>query len=125
MDVTNVLCVLVCTFVCVTFIYKRYLKAHIEVIFVHPMCECNVSQNERCSSEFCPTKLKAKLIEKIKNAQQSIDIAMYNFTNYELFKQLLLKHRRGLTTIRVIVDRSTKENEEYRSKVMELVQNGE
>lgn len=88
------------------------LKTHVEVFFVmmdDPNC-CN-SYNDmrratRCDSEYCKLKLLAKIVKRIDSAQNSIDIAMYTFSNQQLIKSILNARRRGVK-VRIIMDKST------------------
>lgn len=67
--------------------------------------------------------MMSKIVSKIANANQSIDIAMYNFTNSDLARAVLKAQRRGVS-IRIIVDKSADENEDNHSQVVELLKNG-
>lgn len=51
-----------------------------------------------------------KITEKIKLAECSIDVAMYQFTNYKLISSILSANKRGVK-VRVIMDKSMLEGD--------------
>lgn len=64
-----------------------------------------------------------KILSKIADAKKSIDIAMYNFTNSDLARAIIQARRRGVS-VRIIVDKSTDENEENNhSQATDLLKN--
>ncbi|XP_031639956.1 mitochondrial cardiolipin hydrolase-like [Contarinia nasturtii] len=69
------------------------------------------NHSERCKIENCKAKLQAQIIECIKAANKSIDIAMYNLTNRKIIDSIQEAGNRGVR-IRIIVDQSmvTQEN---------------
>lgn len=108
------------------YIYNNFFKLNVEVNFVtinDPNCNCYANSSRQCENKNCPSKMMSKIVSKIANANQSIDIAMYNFTNSDLARAVLKAQRRGVS-IRIIVDKSADENEDNHSQVVELLKNG-
>lgn len=110
------------------YIYNNFYKLDIEAGFVSidQNCNCftnNTRQAERCGNENCPAKMMLKILSRIAKAKASIDIAMYNFTNRDLAKALIMAKQRG-ARIRVIVDKSADENEDNHSDVVDELKIG-
>lgn len=109
--------------------YKKCYGLNVETSFVKindPKCNC-LSQRpikSTCDSTYCPHKMMKKIISKIDEATESIDIAMYNFTNSDLARVIIRARQRGVK-IRIIVDKSTYENEDSnQSQAATLLRNG-
>lgn len=105
--------------VILVFLHEMLIKNNIDVFFVllnDP--DCDNSNNDRahvhaCQSEHCGNKLFKNISEKIDSAQSAIDIAMYNFTNYQLVRSIQKACKRGVA-VRLILDRSMIESEDRR-----------
>lgn len=68
--------------------------------------DCNykcTSYRRGCRNKYCANKLFRNIFKKIEWAQNTIDISMYNFTNYELVSHILRANSRGVK-IRIILD---------------------
>lgn len=111
----------------VNYIYKNFYRLNVETDFVKINDQnCNCSRNSRgsCDSKYCVNKMMQKIISKIEGAKESIDIAMYNFTNSYL-AQAIIRARNRHIPIRIIVDKLTCENEDnYQTQATTLLRNG-
>lgn len=108
------------------YVYDQFFALNVEINFViinDPNCNCYTNSSRRCNNKNCPSKMMSKIISKIAKAKKSIDIAMYNFTNKDLAIAVIKAYQRGIS-IRIIVDKSTDENEDKHSQVVEMLKNG-
>lgn len=107
--------------------YKYFIRTGLDVNFVMlndaDCCNGNVKVVKECKSKYCMVKLMSKIVDKINRAQNSLDIAMYNLTNYELIDCILHANDRGIV-IRVVADRSMFESLDSHSRIAELIKAG-
>lgn len=90
--------------------YQDIVNTSIEVFFVmmdDPDC-CNSYRHrsvDGCNSKYCKEKLMIKILQKINSARDSIDIAMYTFSNQQLVNSIMNARMRRVK-IRIIMDKS-------------------
>ncbi|XP_062121285.1 mitochondrial cardiolipin hydrolase [Drosophila sulfurigaster albostrigata] len=88
---------IICTeVICIAKKHSRIKKKAEEVIDV-------IIFNEITRSQDFPTSGIESMISYINQAQYSIDLAMYTFTNLEMFQALMEAHMRGVR-LRIITD---------------------
>lgn len=108
-------------------LYKKFLKTRLQVEFVMvndvKCCNSNDIRQIKCKNKYCIARLMAKITNKIDNAQNTIDIAMYTLTNYQLVKCILNARARSVS-VRLIVDKSMNEGDKNRAEVMKLIKDG-
>ena len=90
--------------------YQKYDDLGVEVCFVMSndsnCCKSKkIKAHNRCQTKYCMGKLMEKIIKLIDSAKNSIDIAMYNFKNYQLINSIMEACSRGVD-VKMIVDRS-------------------
>ncbi|XP_060666931.1 mitochondrial cardiolipin hydrolase isoform X1 [Drosophila nasuta] len=88
---------IICTeVICIAKKHSRIKKKTEEVIDV-------IIFNENTRSQDFPTSAMESMISYINQAQYSIDLAMYTFTNLEMFQALMEAHMRGVR-LRIVTD---------------------
>lgn len=89
--------------------YYYCVRTIIDVRFVR-VDDCRNLKNPNnhrilCKNKYCAVKLMNKILRAIRSAENSIDIAMFNFTNQQLIQCVLRASNRGVK-IRVLMDKS-------------------
>lgn len=106
-------------------LYRKFTKHQHDVYFVmmgETNC-CNpnnadIKPGNHCK-KYCTGKLLLKIMERINNANRSICIAMYNFSNHRIADAVLRAQRRGIK-VRLIIDRSMSESNESKTQAKRL-----
>lgn len=108
--------------------YYYCVRTVIDVRFVR-VDDCRNLKNSNnhsivCKNKYCAVKLMNEILRAIRSAENSIDIAMFNFTNHQLIQCVLRASNRGVK-IRVLMDKSMLKSNENQTIARHFSEAGE